>query len=145
MKYLVSGCDIDFGFNVPVGESDSRLYPGHPEFSFVPADGKAHFGSSVPVTAFGLMNIEGYGYERFRYIGRYGEYRETDVKLAELDEHDVEGGSLITLTNNNIEVDGVAGRTLLRFCMILLMLQTIPLLHSKCLHLRMRTVISATA
>ena len=110
VKYLVSGCDIDFGFNVPVGESDSRLYPGHPEFSFVPTDGKAHFGSSVPVTAFGLMNIDGYGYERFRYIGRYGEYRETDVRVAEHEEHDVEGGSLITLTNNNIEVDGVAGK-----------------------------------
>lgn len=114
VKYLVAGTDMDFGFNVPVGEADYRFMPGHPEFSFSSPDGTAHFGNSVPLMSYASMKYvedsQLYAYDTFRYMGRYSEVRETDFKLANPTQKNTADGTKITITNKNVEVDGIPGK-----------------------------------
>ena len=114
VKYLVSGSDMDTGFNVPVGETGHKFYPGHPEFSFVSTDGTALFGNSVPMISYRSMKLisdsEVYSSDIFRYMGRYGEVHETDTKLAEVNQKETSAGTEITITNTNIDIDGIAGK-----------------------------------
>lgn len=114
IRYLVAGSDMDMGLNVPVGETYSRFYPGHPDFSFSSPDGTAYFGNSVPVLIYRSMKMllggEYYAFDSFRYMGRYGEMRETDAKIAEKDSKQEYYGNTVTITNSNIEVDGIAGK-----------------------------------
>lgn len=114
IRYLVAGSDMDMGLNVPVGETYSRFYPGHPDFSFSSPDGTAYFGNSVPVLIYRSMKMllggEYYAFDSFRYMGRYGEMRETDAKIAEKDSEQEYYGNTVTITNSNIEVDGIAGK-----------------------------------
>lgn len=114
VKYYVSGTDMDFGFNVPVGEADYRFLPGHPEFSFASPDGTASFGNSVPLMSYASMKYvedsQLYAYDTFRYVGRYGEVRETDFSLAEPVQENTPEGIKITINDTNVEVDGVKGK-----------------------------------
>lgn len=114
VKYHVSGSDISSPFNVPVGEVNYKFYPGHPEFSFIAPEGKAHFGNNVPVTAYCPMRMTSgskvYAYDKVNYLGRWGEVRETDVKLAQTVKEETPNGTLVTVTNNNVEIDGMEGK-----------------------------------
>lgn len=101
-------------FNVPVGQTSYKCYPGHPDFSFAAPDGKAHFGTSVPLMTYSSV-CETYDseiniYDSYYYRGIYGELRETDAKLATVNKKNTQGGTLVTVTNNNIEIDGIEGK-----------------------------------
>ena len=114
IKYIVSGADLDFGFNIMEDGISFKYYPGHPEFSFVSADGIAHFGNNVPLLAYRSYKLgsgsEINAYDEFRYFGRYGEIRETDKKYAEIETQNTADGTLVKITNDNVEVDGIAGK-----------------------------------
>lgn len=114
VKYHVSCCDLGNFFNVPVGQTSYKCYPGHPDFSFAAPDGKAHFGTSVPLMIYSSV-CETYDsevniYDSYYYRGVYGELRETDAKLATVNKKSTQGGTLVTVTNNNIEIDGMEGK-----------------------------------
>lgn len=114
IKYLVSGCDLQTGFNVPVGETSQRFYPGHPDFSFATADGTAHFGTSVPMMIYRplkeIIGTEVYNFDQYRYMGRYGESRETDIKVADISNDQSNGVITTTITNANMVVDDMVGK-----------------------------------
>ena len=116
VKYLVVGNDKTAFINVPVEDNHYSFYPGHPEFSFTAPDGTAHFGNSVPLLSYNarrrVVITDVYFYDTYRYLGRYGELRETDAEIATADTKETENGTLITLTNTNIELDGITGKNI---------------------------------
>lgn len=116
VKFMVSGGDLYDEFNVPVGETNYKYYPGHPEFSFEATDGKAHFGNSVPVMAYNSVR-ETYEdevdvYDSYSYRGRYGELREPDASLVDYNEEATADGTIVTLKNSNVKVDGIDGKNI---------------------------------
>ena len=114
VKFVVSGGDLYDEFNVPVGETNYKYYPGHPEFSFAATNGKAHFGNSVPVMSYNSIRETYEGevdvYDSYSYRGRYGELREPDAKLVDYNEEATADGTIVTLTNTNVKVDGIDGK-----------------------------------
>ena len=114
VKFVVSGGDLYDEFNVPVGETSYKYYPGHPEFSFAATNGKAHFGNSVPVMSYNSIRETYEGevdvYDSYSYRGRYGELREPDAKLVDYNEEATADGTIVTLTNTNVKVDGIDGK-----------------------------------
>lgn len=116
VKFVVSGGDLYDEFNVPVGETSYKYYPGHPEFSFAATNGKAHFGNSVPVMSYNSIRETYEGevdvYDSYSYRGRYGELREPDAKLVDYNEEATADGTIVTLTNTNVKVDGIDGKNI---------------------------------
>ena len=113
-KYLVVGSDVNAFINVPVEDNRYKFYPGHPEFSFTSVDGTAHFGNSVPLLSYNARRRvyagEQVNLDTYRYLGRFGELRQTDVKIVNEETEETPNGTLVKLTNTNIEVDGIAGK-----------------------------------
>lgn len=115
VKYEVSCNDLNNVFNNPEGETEYKVFPGHPEFSFA-TSGSAHFGNSVPLLSYRAMRLEKGAetqfVDAFHYMGRLGEMRETDVKHAKFETK--EEGSIVenTITNTNVKVDGIDGKNL---------------------------------
>lgn len=114
VKYHVAGSDLNNMFNIPVGDTRFKFYPGHPDFSFRSPDGTGHFGTSVPILSYRsvqlVSNGQVYPIDQFRYLGRLGELRETDEKFADVKEEETTDGTLVTITNNNVVVDGIDGK-----------------------------------
>jgi hypothetical protein len=115
-KYYVSGSDMNSMFNIPVGETQYKFYPGHPEFSFSSPDGTEYFGNSVPIMSYRSVQLindgEVYPIDKFRYLGRLGELRETDEKYATVKKEQTSDGTLVTITNKNVVVDDVPGKNI---------------------------------
>lgn len=114
LKYNVSCYDLNYLFNVPEGSISYVVYPGHPEFSYTTADGNAPFGESVPVLSYrSVQMLEDnalYPYDQVRYMGRYGEMRETDAIKADFQSEVTENGIFVKVTNDNVEIDGMKGK-----------------------------------
>ena len=77
-------------------------------------NGKAHFGNSVPVMSYNSIRETYEGevdvYDSYSYRGRYGELREPDAKLVDYNEEATADGTIVTLTNTNVKVDGIDGK-----------------------------------
>ena len=48
--------------------------------------------------------------DTYRYLGRFGELRQTDVKIVNEETEETPNGTLVKLTNTNIEFDGIQGK-----------------------------------
>ena len=114
IKYNVSCYDLSYLFNVPEGTISYMVYPGHPQFSYYSADGNAPFGESVPVLSYRsvqMMESDGLNpYDQIRYMGRYGEMRETDAVRADYQSEVTDDGIFVKVTNDNVEIDGMKGK-----------------------------------
>ncbi len=120
------------GFNEVDGLVARHGYPGNPAFSFTEDQKTSDFGSGTPICLFVYPEVaDVYPSWAFAYIGRYGENREVDALTVEMSmavngtevctnyslinqylmEPDRPTGEIdITMTNENVVVDGLQGR-----------------------------------
>ena len=120
------------GFNEVDGLVARHGYPGNPAFSFTEDQKTSDFGSGTPICLFLSPEVANvYPIWSYAYFGRYGEDREVDALTLEMSmavngtevctnfglinqylmEPDRPTGEIdITMTNENIMVDGLQGR-----------------------------------
>ena len=143
VEYVNSGHDIagNYSFHVPEDPNADILdYPGNPHFSFTDQQKALPYGTGCPINAVMAQNsyqewVGGkYSYIDFVYLGRYGEFRGSDLASAQLQitynqdsvictdvaairtdfynfilEKKV-GQIDVDIVNTNVEVDGLAGK-----------------------------------
>lgn len=123
LYFVNAGYGVDGGFNAPEGSVRSRLYPGHPGFSFTDGVRNAIYGNNCPVNSFQYMSYKDENgtrnsYYTSNYVGRYGELREADnFNLSENIRYNEDGTYELTVTNENIVVEGLQGRNVTRVVM----------------------------
>lgn len=133
----------NYSFQVPE-EGDILEYPGHPAFSYTDSQKTGIYGNSSPINAFMAQNSLNeyfnwkYSYLSPCYIGRLGEIRMSDYKTLKMslkyngnevlnnynqldslmtawaEEKQPYGEIDLTLTNENVDVDGIPGYNLTR-------------------------------
>lgn len=133
----------NYSFQVPE-EGDILEYPGHPAFSYTDSQKTGIYGNSSPINAFMAQNSLNeyfnwkYSYLSPCYIGRLGEIRMSDYKTLQMslkyngnevlnnynqldslmtawaEKKQPYGEIDLTLTNENIDVDGIPGYNLTR-------------------------------
>lgn len=129
----------NFAFQMREDGGDILEYPGHPAFSYTEAQKTGIYGNSCPINAFMSQNYipEFYGWKNSYlspcYIGRLGEIRMSDCQALQMslkyngeevltdysrldslmmawaEEKHPDGRIDLTLTNGNVEVDGIPG------------------------------------
>lgn len=134
----------NFAFQVPEEDGDILEYPGHPAFSYIDTQKTGIYGNSSPINAFMAQNSLNeyfnwkYSYLSPCYIGRLGEIRRSDYKTLQMTlkyndnvvlnnynqldslmmawamEKQPYGEIDLTLTNENVDVDGISGYNLTR-------------------------------
>ncbi len=142
IEYINKGHDAygNFSFQKDPDEEDIYELPGHPVFSFLPADRKIIYGNSCPINAVMAQNYfeeDAGGKLSFIdccYIGRFSEIRMSDYQALETsikyngtevcndysklnewawnwtNEHHPDGELQAKFINNNVEVDGIPGK-----------------------------------
>lgn len=133
----------NYSFQVPE-DGDILEYPGHPAFSYTDSQKTGIYGNSSPINAFMAQNSLNeyfnwkYSYLSPCYIGRLGEIRMSDYKTLKMslkyngnevlnnynqldslmtawaEEKQPYGEIDLTLTNKNVDVDGISGYNLTR-------------------------------
>ncbi len=134
----------NYGFQIPEEDGDILEYPGHPAFSYTDSQKTGIYGNSSPINAFMSQNFLNeyfnwkYSYLSPCYIGRLGEIRKSDYKTLQMslkyngnevlnnynqldslmtawaEEKQPYGEIDLTLTNENVDVDGIPGYNLTR-------------------------------
>lgn len=134
----------NYSFQVPEKDGDILEYPGHPAFSYTNKQKTGIYGNSSPINAFMAQNsLNEYFNWKFSYlspcyIGRLGEIRMSDYKTLKMslkyncnevlnnynqldslmtawaEEKQPYGEIDLTLTNENVDVDGIPGYNLTR-------------------------------
>ena len=121
-----------FAYHNEDGLVAEHVYPGNPAFAFTEAQKTSNFGSSTPICLFVYNSWENETPDwQFTYVGRYGEAREVDRLAVDLsmqvngeevcsdinqfndymyDASRPTGVVDITMTNENVVVDGLQGR-----------------------------------
>lgn len=134
----------NYSFQIPEEDGDVLEYPGHPAFSYTDKQKAGIYGNSSPINAFMAQNYFNdysswkYSYLSPCYIGRLGEIRMSDYKALQIslkyngnevlnnynqldslmiawaEEKHPYGEIDLTLTNENVDVDGIPGYNLTR-------------------------------
>ena len=134
----------NYAFQIPEEDGDILEYPGHPAFSYTDKQKTGIYGNSSPINAFMAQNSLNekfnwkYSYLSPCYIGRLGEIRRSDYKTLQMslkyngnevlnnynkldslmkawaEEKQPYGEIDLTLTNENVDVDGISGYNLTR-------------------------------
>lgn len=134
----------NYAFQIPEKDGDILEYPGHPAFSYTDSQKTGIYGNSSPINAFMAQNsLNEYlnwkiSYLSPCYIGRLGEIRMSDYKTLKMslkyngnevlnnynqldslmtawaEEKQPYGEIDLTLTNENVDVDGISGYNLTR-------------------------------
>lgn len=134
----------NYAFQIPEEDGDIFEYPGHPAFSYTDTQKTGIYGNSSPINAFMAQNSFNeyfnwkYSYLSPCYIGRLGEIRMSDLYALKMslkyngeevlanfnqldslmtawaEEKQPYGEIDLTLTNENVDVDGIPGYNLTR-------------------------------
>jgi len=105
--------------NPAVSDNVFMVYPGHPQFSYLPAQKMLDYGSSCPINALRNDNMEAgvwfpSKHTRFNchYVGRYGEYRrvdrsnlQTEIRYNDeviCDDYESEGAAMEALASSGL-------------------------------------------